>query len=133
MTLLEKMLQSHKLSCAKRKGGDICTCGLDGAIVELADLRKRIAELAALRDQPNDYTEWKAWFEEWAGEIVILPDNKTISRLSYLAGEAAMREEIADLENKIEALQEERGDLLIIINAIGKAIAPFARDEMKGK
>jgi len=55
MTLLDKMLQAHKLSCAKRKGGDICTCGLDGAIVELAALRKENEQLREVLIECSEY------------------------------------------------------------------------------
>jgi len=78
-------------------------------------------------------SEFEKWFEKWSNENVLLPENKEIARAAYEEAEMVSAKKIADLENKIEALQEERGDLLIIIDAIGKAIAPLARGERKMK
>ena len=61
-------------------------------------------KVTALRSQRDQY--W-AWHEDQGRQII------------------ALRRKVDDLENELEAVKEERGDLLMLVEGIGKAIAPF--------
>jgi hypothetical protein len=68
-------------------------------------------------------------FESGGGSLSMI--ERCIAYTAHSAPEtaAAALDEVNDLENKIEALQEERGDLLVMVEAIVKLLAPFLRGE----
>jgi hypothetical protein len=68
-------------------------------------------------------------FESDGGSLSMI--ERCIAYTAYSAPEtaAAALDEANDLENKIEALQEECGDLLVMVEAITKLLAPFLRGE----
>ncbi len=61
-------------------------------------------KVTALRSQRDAYYSWHS---EQGREII------------------ALRSKVDDIENELEAVNEERGDLLMLVEGIGKAIAPF--------
>ena len=61
-------------------------------------------KVTALRSQRDAYYSWHS---DQGREII------------------ALRRKVDDLENELEAVKEERGDLLMLVGGIGKAIAHF--------